>query len=66
MTAQAQQRRAVFQALDTFGDDRMLKRAGQAHHAVDDGQVLRILQHVLHESLIDLQAVHRQPVKVGQ
>ena len=34
----------------------------QRDHALDDGLVLPVLQHLLHEGAVDLQLVERQPL----
>ena len=51
---------------DAFGDDLMPESGAEADHAFDDGQIVRIPQHVVHERLVDLQGIDRQLAQVGE
>jgi hypothetical protein len=66
VAAQIQQHSRLGRRLDAFGHHRAAEGAGQADHAFDDGAVLRVVEHVVHETAIDLQHVDRQPLQVGQ
>ena len=52
--------------LDAFGDDRATKGAGQSNHAVDDCQVVGVIQHVADKALVDLQGCRRQMFEVAE
>jgi hypothetical protein len=66
VAAQVQQRARLRRGLDAFGHDGAAEGAGQADHAFDDGAVLRVVEHVVHEAAVDLEHVHRQALEVGQ
>ena len=59
VTAQLQQDQAVFWRFDALGDDVAVEGTGQADDAFDDGQVLRIIEHVANEGLVDLEGIGR-------
>ena len=43
-----------------------MERRGEADHAFQDGQVVRVVQHAAHETLVDLQRGDRQALQVGE
>ena len=65
-TAEAQQQLAVRFGLDALGHSTTAEGARQAEHAVEDGQVVGIVQHVAHEAAVDLQLRGRQPLQVAE
>ncbi len=46
---------AVFHRFDALGNDLAAEGLGQADNAVDDGQVVRVFEHVTDEGAVDLQ-----------
>ena len=49
-----------------FCNDAVAKQAGQANHALDDGQVSGVVHHAVHKALVDLERVHGQAPQVRQ
>jgi len=39
---------------------------GQAQHAFEDVQVFRIIEHIAHETAVDLEQIDRETLEVGQ
>ena len=60
------QHAAVLHRLDALGDDLAAEGVGQADNAVDDGQVVRVFEHVMDEGAVDLQRLHGQLLEVGE
>ena len=49
-----------------FGDDFPPERAGQADHSLQNGQIVRIVEHVPDKTLVDLELIDGQAFQVGQ
>jgi PAS domain S-box-containing protein len=64
--AQQQQGSTMLQRFNAFGNHRAVEGLGQAHHAVHNAQVVRVVQHVAHKALVDLDQVNRQVAEVRQ
>ena len=55
--------------LDGFhalGDDLAPESRRQSQDAFEDGQIVRVVEHVAHETLVDLELLDRQAFEVGQ
>jgi hypothetical protein len=66
LAAQLQQRRTVCYGLHTFSNNLAPKRRGQPDDALQDGQVIWIVQRVTHKALIDLGQRNAQALEVGE
>ena len=66
VAAQLQQDQAVFRRLDALGDNVSVEGAGEADDAFDDGQIVRVVEHVADEGLVDLERIGGQTAEVGQ
>jgi len=54
-TTELQQQSSVRERLDTLGNGPPLERHGQTHHPFQDREIIRILEHVANEGLVDLE-----------
>ena len=66
MAAEFDQRVAVAHGFHAFGDDVVIERMRHAYDPVDDAAVLRILEHVAHEAVVDFHRFHQQAAKIGE
>ncbi len=66
VTAHLPQRPGVFRGFHPFSEYRVGKPLGQEDHALHNGVVAGILKHVPHETLINLDDIHRQRAQVGE
>ena len=57
---------SLFDGFHALGNHLLAKRAGQPDHPLHNGPVARVVQHALHEALVDLECVHGQAAQVGQ
>ena len=64
--AQLQQYLAVFDRLDPFGDDLTPERRSQADDAFENREIIRVVEHVAHEALVDLEQRLGQPLEAGE
>ena len=56
----------MFDRFDTFGNHFMMKGFGEADHAVDDGVIIRIVDDVTDEALVDFDDIDRQVTQMSQ
>jgi hypothetical protein len=54
-TAELQQLGAVFNGLYPFGNHIAAKGARQTNHGRNNSQVVRVIKHIPHETLVDLE-----------
>ena len=52
--------------LYALGNHLAVEGLGQADHALDDGQVIPVIEHVTHKTLVDLEQLCGQLFQVGQ
>ena len=52
--------------LHPLGNRPAPKGGGQAQNSLQDGEVVRVLQHVANEALIDLEDLRRQALEIGE
>ena len=64
--AELQQHGPVFDGLDAFGNHLAAEGVGEAQHAAEDGKVVRVVEHVADEALVDLELCRRQTLEVGE
>jgi len=60
-----QQHFAVCQGFHTFGNNLVMECGGQSQYALQNGQIIRAIEHTSHKSLVDLGAGDRQAFQVG-
>ena len=61
-----QQHGAVLDRGHALGDHLPAQGRGQPEDAAEDGQIVRVVEHVADEALVDLELRHRQAFQVGQ
>jgi multidrug resistance protein len=67
LAAQLQQHHAVLHGFHALRPSACRWKApGQAEHPFQNGQVVRVVQHVAHKALVDLQHLRGQALEVGQ
>ena len=64
--AQAHQHAAVCSGFHPFGHDVALESRSQPQHALQNGQVVGIVEHVADEALVNLQFLRGQALQVGE
>lgn len=64
--AQTQQHLALLDFFNTFGNQLAPERTGEANHALQNGQIIRIVVHVAHKTLVNFEQRHRQSSQVGE
>ena len=66
LTTEPEEEHALFNRLHSFGDGLAAKRGCEAEHALNDGEIFWIVEHVVHEGLIDLEDVDRKTLQIGE
>jgi hypothetical protein len=66
LAADLQQQAALCHGLHPFSGDLPVKGVGQADDPIQDGQIVRVVEHVVHKAPVDLELIHGQPLQVGQ
>lgn len=57
--SELQQHLTVFNRLNTFGNNLPPKGVGHAKHAFQNGKVIRVIEHIAYETLVDLKLASR-------
>ncbi|OIQ74521.1 hypothetical protein GALL_438280 [mine drainage metagenome] len=52
--------------LHSLGNHLAVKRCGQIQHPQQNRQIIRVVKHVVHKTLVHLELVDRQALEVGQ
>ena len=66
LASEPEKENALFDGFDTFGDGLTTKRGGEAEHALHNGEVFRVMEHIVHEGLIDFEDIHGKTLEIGK
>src|ERR1019366_4575672 len=60
LASEAEEENSLLDGFDSLSDRLAAEGRSEAEHAFDDGEIFRVVEHVAHEGLIDLENVNGQ------
>jgi hypothetical protein len=66
LAPEAEKEDALFDGFNTFGYGLATESGGEAKHALDNGEVFGVIEHVVHEGLIDFEDINGKALEKGE